>query len=95
MKIMEKVNMVVIILEVEVMVVIEQVFVEDFDDMEELVIEEILSEFKIEIMRCFFELINKYVSDVEDMNEYVLLYFELLNYVSWRIIIEQCEVMVE
>lgn len=80
--------MVVIIFEVEVVVVIEQVFVERIDEMEELIVDEIMNEQKVLIMQCFFELKNKYVSGVENMNEYVFLYFEFLNYMSWRIIIE-------
>lgn len=77
-----RVNMVIIILEVEVIVVIEKVFVENFDDMEDLSFVDLLIEFKIERLRFFFELKNKYVIEVKDMNEYVMLYFELLNYMS-------------
>lgn len=77
-----RVNMVIIILEVEVIVVIEKVFVENFDDMEDLSFVDLLIEFEIERLRFFFELKNKYVIEVKDMNEYVMLYFELLNYMS-------------
>ena len=95
MKTTEKVNMAAIISEAEVTAAIEQAFAEDFDDMEESGAEETLSEPKIETRRCSFEPKNKYVSDVEDMNEYVLSYFESLNHVSRRIITEQREVMAE
>jgi len=95
MKTTEKVNMAAIISEAEVTAAIEQAFAEDFDDMEEPGAEETPSESKIETMRCSFEPKNKYVSDVEDMNEYVLSYFESLNHVSRRIITEQREVMAE
>lgn len=95
MKATEKVNMAAIISEAEVTAAIEQAFAEDFDDMEDSSAEETPSEPKIETMRYSFEPKNKYVSDVEDMNEYVMSYFESLNHMSGRIITEQREVMAE
>ncbi|KAL9954709.1 hypothetical protein ACROYT_G042280 [Oculina patagonica] len=95
MKATEKVNMAAIISEAEVTAAIEQAFAEDFDEMEDSSAEETPSEPKIETMRCSFEPKNKYVGDVEDMNEYVMSYFESLNHMSRRIITEQREIMAE
>lgn len=95
MRAIEKVNMAAIISEAEVTAAIEQAFAEDFDDMEESSADEAPSEPKIETMRFSFEPKNKYVSDVENMNEYVLSYFESLNHMSRRIVTEQREVMAE
>lgn len=91
----KKVNMAAIISEAEVVAAIEQAFTEDFDDMEDSDAEEPPCEAKIETMRYSFEPKNKYVSDVDDMNEYVMSYFESLNHMSRRIIKEQREVMAE
>ena len=87
--------MATIISETEVTAAIEQAFAEDFDDMEDSSADETPTEPKIETMRFSFEPKNKYVNEVEDMNEYVLSYFESLNHMSRRIITEQREVMAE
>ena len=87
--------MAAIISEAEVTAAIEEALAEDFDDMEESSTEDSAAEPKIERLRCSFEPKNKYVKEVEDMNEYVLSYFESLNHMSRRIITEQREVMAE
>lgn len=87
--------MAAIISEAEVTAAIEEALAEDFDDMEESSTEETATEPKIERLRYSFEPKNKYVKEVEDMNEYVLSYFESLNHMSKRIITEQREVMAE
>ena len=91
----EKVNMAAIISEAEVRSAIEEAFAEDFDDMEDSSADETPIEPKIETMKYSFEPKNKHVKEVEDMNEYVLSYFESLNHMSRRIITEQREVMAE
>lgn len=87
--------MAAIISEAEVTAAIEEALAEDFDDMEESSTEETATEPKIERLKYSFEPKNKYVKEVEDMNEYVLSYFESLNHMSKRIITEQREVMAE
>ena len=87
--------MAAIISEAEVAAAIEQAFAESIAEMEDSIADETPSGPKIPTMRYSFEPKNKYVSDVEDMNEYVLSYFESLNHMSRRIITEQREVMAE
>ena len=79
----------------EVTAALEEALAEDLDDMENTSTDEMPSEPKIETMRYSFEPKNKYVEEVEDMNEYVMSYFESLNHMSRRIITEQREVMAE
>ncbi|XP_058947248.2 uncharacterized protein C1orf198 homolog [Pocillopora verrucosa] len=87
--------MAAIISEAEVAAAIEQAFAERIDEMEESIVDETTNEQKVPTMQCSFEPKNKYVSGVENMNEYVLSYFESLNHMSRRIITEQREVMAE
>jgi len=89
--------MAAIISEAEVTAAIEdlEALAKELDDMEDSSTEETSREPKIETMRCSFEPKNKYVEDVEDMNEYVLSYFESLNFMSRRIVTEQREIMAE
>lgn len=63
--------------------------------MEDANADETPTETKIETMRFSFEPRNKYVTEVKDMNEYVLSYFESMNHMSKRIITEQRELMAE
>lgn len=90
-----KVNMATIISEAEVTAAIEEALAEDFGDMEDANADETPTETKIETMRFSFEPRNKYVTEVKDMNEYVLSYFESMNHMSKRIITEQRELMAE
>ncbi|CAH3171493.1 unnamed protein product [Porites evermanni] len=87
--------MATIISEAEVTAAIEEALAEDFGDMEDSNADETPTETKIETMRFSFEPRNKYVTEVKDMNEYVLSYFESMNHMSKRIITEQRELMAE
>ena len=90
-----RVNMATIISEAEVTAAIEKAFAENFDDMEDSSSVDLPIESKIERLRLSFEPKNKYVTEVKDMNEYVMSYFESLNHMSRRIITEQKEVIAE
>ncbi|XP_068729854.1 serine-rich adhesin for platelets-like [Montipora capricornis] len=90
-----RVNMATIISEAEVTAAIEKAFAENFDDMEDSSSVDLPIESKIERLRLSFEPKNKYVTEVKDMNEYVMSYFESLNHMSRRIITEQREVIAE